>query len=114
MNHFASPGRWLALLPVVSLLVAAACGGDDSVPATPSPTIQPTSSPSPTVTAPPVTPSPTIPPPTPISTPFQGTRGPVEKQGTAPVPPGALLVDLRTARHDGFDRVAFEFEVGLP
>jgi hypothetical protein len=39
---------------------------------------------------------------------FEGTAGIVEKRrdGVAP----ALLRDVRTARHDGFDRVVFEFE----
>lgn len=31
-----------------------------------------------------------------------------------PVPPGALLVDVRTGLHDEFDRVVFEFEGGIP
>lgn len=99
--------RCTLLLPIAALLVAAACGDDDAGPATP------TASPAATVTATPIAPSPT-PTASPASTPFQGTRGPVEKKGAAPVPPGALLVDVRTGRHDTFDRVVFEFDHGLP
>lgn len=107
MQPLAISRRCLLLLPIAALLVAAACGDADSGPATP------TASPALTVTATPIVPSPT-PTASPASTPFQGTRGPVEKEGTTPVPPGALLVDVRTGRHDTFDRVVFEFDHGLP
>jgi hypothetical protein len=39
---------------------------------------------------------------------FEGTAGIVEKRRDDVEP--ALLRDVRTARHDGFDRVVFEFE----
>jgi hypothetical protein len=39
---------------------------------------------------------------------FEGTAGIVEKRRDTIAP--ALLRDVRTARHDGFDRVVFEFE----
>lgn len=32
----------------------------------------------------------------------------------APVPPGALLVQVRYGRHENFDRIVFQFENGLP
>lgn len=89
---------WLVL--VAGLLAAAACGGGQSTVGTPTPTTQATGSP--VLSA------------SPQATPFQGTRGPVESEGTVPVPPGALLADVRAARQDGVDRVVFEFEVGLP
>lgn len=50
---------------------------------------------------------------TPTPAAFQGTRGPVEK-APIPAPPVTLLTDVRVGRHDGFDRVAFEFRGALP
>lgn len=44
---------------------------------------------------------------------FQGTRGPVVAQ-QPPAPPVAQLVDVRLGRHQGFDRVVFEFTGNLP
>jgi hypothetical protein len=69
--------------------------------------------------------------PSPDTTPpFEGARGPVEKEGVTVASPIAspaeqeryyefnppLLVDVRTGRHDeeGFDRVVFEFSNVLP
>lgn len=99
----------LALIAVGGAILAA-CGGDVSAPALPSPTgtvaaPSPSLSPSPEPAA--LTPSPTGTPA------FEGTRGPVEK------PPGgdslvAILIDVRVGTHEGFDRIVFEFEGGLP
>ncbi len=88
-------------------ILAAACGDDDgsatTTPAvTPSatPSVGPTSAPGPTTAA--ATPAPF------------GTRGPVEAEAQD-LPGAALLVDVRTGRQeDGFDRIVFEFEGGLP
>lgn len=87
MKPFAVPGRWIALLLTTGLLTFAACGGG-----------------SPATTA-----TPTI-----AAAPFEETRGPVEKLGSVPVPPGALLVNVRTGRHEAFDRAVFDFQGGLP
>ncbi|MBI4302166.1 MAG: hypothetical protein HY664_06140 [Chloroflexi bacterium] len=49
----------------------------------------------------------------PTATPFVGTRGPVEKPSPV-APPVALLTDVRVGRHEGFDRVVFEFKGSPP
>ncbi len=77
----AVPGT--ALLMAAALIVFGACNGGDSAPASPSPTGAP---------------------------PFEGSRGPVEKE--VPDPEIAFLADVRTAQQGGFDRVTFEFEDG--
>lgn len=101
------PGPLLALLAASALLVAAACGGGAPTAATP--TTPPDETPEATP-ADRATPAETATPsPTPV--PFDGTRGPVEVEGT---PPTALLVDVRTGLQEGFDRIVFEFEEGLP
>jgi len=102
---------------------AVACGKGDA-PATPEVTPTPAVTPSPaagsptpdlTSTPPPPAPSATpAPTPTPTPQPFEGTRGPAQGEGTAPVPPGALLVQVRYGRHENFDRIVFQFENGLP
>ncbi len=52
---------------------------------------------------------------TPSSTPFQGSREPVEASPSPGLPlGGALLVDVRAAQHEGYDRIVFEFQGGLP
>ena len=76
-----------ALLMAAAALVLAACNGDASGPAQPSPTDAPTR-----------------------TTPFQGSREPIEVRPESPET--AFLTDVRTAEQDGFDRVVFEFEGG--
>ena len=77
-----------ALLMTAAALVLAACnGGGASGPDQPSPTDAPSS-----------------------TTPFQGSRGPIEVRPESPET--AFLTDVRTAEQDGFDRVVFEFEGG--
>ena len=49
--------------------------------------------------------------PTPTAV-FEGTRGPVEQERTDQ--PAAILVDVRTGHHEGFDRVVFEFDIAIP
>ena len=116
MIRLAVPVPALALL-VASVFIAAACG--EGTPNQATPTVPPGETPevttqvTPAVTASSIIPSPTA-TASPTVIPFEGTRGPVEEDGTAPVPTGALLVDVRTARHEGFDRIVFEFEEGLP
>lgn len=98
----------LLLVSAAVLVPAAACGDDDEPsPTTPpaSITASPTATPSPTATTP-ATPSPT-------EEPFGGGREPV----AATPGPGfeaALLQDVRTAEHDTFDRITFEFSAGIP
>jgi hypothetical protein len=47
--------------------------------------------------------------PTPTTAPFRGTLDPVQKpEGESVGQP--LLVDVRAAEHDGFDRIIFEFD----
>jgi len=111
MGYPPATASWVML--VAGLLAAAACGGGQPSVNTHTPTSQPTSLPTPTVTPSLTTASPVL-AATPQSTPFHGTREPIESQGTVPVPPGALLADVRAARHDGFDRLVFEFKVGVP
>jgi hypothetical protein len=89
---------------------ASPTAGPTGEPTEPAPTPSPAETPSPTAS-----PSPS-PEPTPTATPvpFEGTQGPVQGVGTAPVPPGALLVQVRYGRHENFDRIVFQFENGLP
>ena len=104
MRRLRRCGVFFALLSAVALLTAAACGEEAAAPATPGEE---------TATAP----SPTAAPPTATAaaTPFQGTREPVEAPASPGLPlGGALLVDVRAARHEGFDRIVFEFQGGLP
>ena len=113
-----------AVLGAVSVLVAAsvvACG-KGAAPGPPETTSAPAVTPSPAAGSPtPVltsTPPPSTPAPTPTHTPtpeaFEGTRSPAQGEGAVPVPPGALLVQVRYGRHENFDRIVFQFENGLP
>ena len=94
----------LALVAVAALAFAA-CGDDDdddrdataTPPVTASSTASPSPSPAATATAAP---------------PFEGTRGPVTSEGDAAGT--VMLVAVRAARHDGFDRAVWEFEGGIP
>ena len=128
--------RW-ALLGVLALATAAgACGGDDSsgAPTTATPTTAPLTTPT---TAPDTTPGTTVTPTTTVTsttsapttvptTTTQTTTQTTTPTGTTLLPgaattpvstpegvngPGltALLVDVRTGRHDGYERVVFEF-----
>lgn len=107
------PGFVLA--GVLLLSVVASCGEGapsqttPTAPAGETPEATPPASPTPAVTAT-LAPSPT-PSATPSSPAFEGTRGPLEKEGA---PPTALLVDVTTGLHEVFDRVVFEFEEGTP
>ena len=96
-----------ALLTIIVLTVLAACNGDGSTPATPtSDTIQPP--PGATVLESTSTPTDSAATSTPIT--FEGSRDPVEVSvGTLLQTP--LLADVRAARHEGFDRVVFDFAV---
>lgn len=111
MNDRRAP-RTLRLLAALALaavtaLALAACGDDDdddrdataTPPVTASATAPPTPSPSPAATA-------TVAPP------FGGTRGPVTSEGDAAGI--VMLVAVRAARQDGFDRAVWEFEGGIP
>ena len=82
---------WAVLLVGIGLTVLAACTGDAAP------------------TAPPAVPTSHLPAATPE---FDGSREPVDVE-----PSGqslALLVDVRTASHGGFDRVVFEFDTSRP
>lgn len=79
----------------------------------------PSVSPRPDATVPPTRaasspkPRPPSSPTAPSASPFDGTRGVVEKAAT-PAPPVVLLSEVRIGRHAGYDRVVFEFEGALP
>lgn len=89
---------YAALLLSIGLIAFAACNGDDSET-------------SPTATDLAAEASATVPPAD--ATPFQGSREAVEKpEGDVPSTP--LLVDVRAAEHEGFDRIVFEFNAANP
>ena len=109
MRRLRRCGVFFALLSAVALLTATACGEEAAAPATPGE--ETATAPSPTA-APPTATATAAPEPT---TPFQGSREPVEAPASPGLPlGGALLVDVRAARHEGFDRIVFEFQGGLP
>ncbi len=86
-----------ALLIGVGFIVLVACNGGDSA--------------APTATSLPIRPPPgqTVVAPTPTAVPpFEGSRDPVEVPGGS-APPTPLLVAVRAARQQGFDRVVFDF-----
>ena len=100
----------MRLRPVTLLLVLlAGCGGDDPEPATAE------RSPTPAATA---TSTASAPTPTPTGTPE--AIDPLDGAGTEPVvakatnSATALLTGVRAARHEGYDRVVFEFGDELP
>ncbi len=101
------PTALFALVAIVALTVLAACNEDGSAPPTPtSDAIQPP--PGPTVLESTSTPMDSVATSTPP--PFEGSRDPVEVSvGTLLTTP--LLADVRAARHEGFDRVVFDFGV---
>ncbi len=102
-------GLLLALLSSAALLGGAACGEEAAPPASPTDETPVAESPTAAPTTPAAT---TAPEPT---TPFQGSRGPAEGEASSGLPfGGAILVDVRFARHEGFDRIVFEFQGGLP
>ncbi len=101
-------GLLLALLSSAALLAAAACDEEAPPPATPTEETPLAESPTAALTSPAAT---TAPEPT---APFQGSRGPAEGEASSGLPlGGAILVDVRFARHEGFDRIVFEFQGGL-
>ncbi len=101
---------WLA-----ALLAASACGGEKAATPTPGATV---TAPAGTATAPAGTATASASPTaglTVVGTPFAGTREPVEGAASPGLPlGGALLVDVRAAAHEDFDRIVFEFTGGLP
>ena len=109
----------LLLALVLSAVAVVACGDEAPPAGSPSPTRSPPTG-TPTRSPPTTTPSATAtttPPASPTVTvsPFQGTRGPVEAPPSPSLPlGGALLVDVRPAKHERFDRIVFEFQGGLP
>jgi len=95
----------LALLLLITALglVALACGEDGE-----------NGGATPTATAAAAEATPTAPAgETPGETPFAGSREPVEKAAGA-VSATPLLVDVRGAAHEGFDRIVFEFDAADP
>lgn len=94
MLHF----RALASIPLVATLLFAACGDDDE---TPDPTAT-SGAETPATTGPGETPSAT-------GTPFEGDTAPVTATAPAGLEP-PLLRDVRAASHEGYDRIALEFE----
>ncbi len=118
----------LLALPILLAVVAfgSACGGDDDDDGVPTGTETPAAS-TPAVTSPAATlteeptPCPTTPPASGTASPspeptdaFQGGRDPVEKEGTNPVPPVAVMYDVRFGCHGTFDRIVFDFRDNLP
>jgi hypothetical protein len=103
---------------ILIVLALAACGGDGS---SPSPTDQPddTASPSPAASSSPTatgsasvpaSEAPTDEPSAAVGEPFTCDL-PIVDPGTAPI---ANIVDIRVGTHDGYDRLVFEFEQGIP
>jgi len=88
-------------------LVAAGCSSPAD---SPSPSADPTSSPAPTAVPPTSTDSPE-PIPSEDLEEFTCDELPIHEDATVP---RANIVDVRMATHDGFDRVVFEFNDGLP
>lgn len=99
--------RWVLLVALLSVVtvgaVAAACDDDDGSAPSPTSTLSETA---PLATDTPAATAEATPPP------FEGSRDPVVVvNDTGPV---ALLVDVRAAEHEGYDRIVFEFEDALP
>lgn len=98
---------FLAVLAAVAATQFAACGDDSQTTATTSPTAAPTTTATATGTA------------TPAGTP-QGGIDTMPGASTHPVhvpatnTQTALLTNVRAARHEGFDRVVFQFRNALP
>jgi hypothetical protein len=85
-------------------------------PTSSAPTAVPTTTPAPvapTETAAPAPPTATSVPPTPTQAPFVGSRKTVEVSHDTPAP-FPLLTTVRAAKHDGFDRIVFEFKGAIP
>jgi hypothetical protein len=97
----------MAVLVFAAVAMAVACGDDDEEAPSATGTASPTSTAEPTLTPASVTASPT-------EEPFSGGRDPVAATPVAGLT-AALLLDIRTGEHAGFDRITFEFDgVGLP
>ena len=88
------------------LVLLAGCGSDDPEPTTARPTATGTATATATATA---TPSPT---PEGIDPLTGASTDPVVVKATDD--PTRLLTEVRAARHEGFDRVVFQFDRGLP
>jgi hypothetical protein len=112
--------RRLLTISAVTLVLLAGCSDDDTTPTTTSTTAATTTTSPPGTTAATTTTSTTAATTTtspPGTTAVEGID-PMEGAGTDPVSgegtadPVALLTDVRTGRHEGFDRITFEFEEG--
>ncbi|MCH7811248.1 MAG: hypothetical protein IH958_01305 [Chloroflexi bacterium] len=91
---------------LAALFLLAACDDDGSTPPDPTATAEGIAPPGQTAT--PIAPAATE---TPVA--FEGGRDPVDVPfGGASTTP--LLADVRTGLHQGFDRVVFEYDGGLP
>lgn len=99
MARISRIGLWL--MPLLALgLLASACGGGGGT-ATPTPAgKKPPPSPGAGLTA------------LPSAAAFRGARIPVERRAVSTGV--ALLEDVRTGQHEGFDRIVFEFQGGIP
>ncbi len=97
--------RFIVLLLAAGLLFVAAC--DDDGGSSPTATSE---QPAATENAPAATESAPVPTDT---APFEGAREPVEVPWSG-APPAPELVDVRTGRHEDFDRVVFEFTGATP
>ena len=100
----------MMLLTALLAIGAVACSDNEDADAKPTATADQGEAPLATATALPAgdgtSDEPTVPPQ------FEGTRGPIgEERAGQPI---VHLVDVRTGRHDGFDRVVFEFDNALP
>lgn len=92
-------------------LVAAACSTPATTPSPPAePTAQPTGTTAPTGSPPATSDSPEAIPSDELEE-FSCDELPIHEDATVA---RAQIVDVRMATHDGFDRVVFEFEGGLP
>jgi hypothetical protein len=96
-----------AALLAVAALAFVACNDDDDDNGDIAPTATAPAAESPTPGA--ATPTPAAEP----DEPFQGARDPVEVTGDA-APPVAVLTDVRSASHEGYDRIVFEFSGAMP
>lgn len=97
--------RFIVLLLAAGLLLFAACDDDGDGGEPTATSEQPSVTAAPTATEP--APAPTDP------IPFEGARDPVEVPGEV-APPVPELMDVRTGKHEDFDRVVFEFRDAVP
>jgi hypothetical protein len=98
----------IVLLVIASIaVISAACGDDDDDGASPTSTQAPTTG-TPAATAPDATETPADATPPETDVPFEGGRDPVEGEAQGSGIP--VLIEVRTGEHEGYDRIAFEFE----